>query len=333
MGTHVNGPAVIVEPASLSGNPLAVIIKQGSCCAQTSFLLELPFLFKVLSVNKALSIQAHPDKALAKQLHTAHPDLYKDPNHKPEMAIALGDFEALCGFKGEGEIRRSVEEVDVLKEIVGTWSGLRDAFTKVMNGKKEHVLRHHKHLIDTGKEQSLSLEDVLFQVIYSQFPDDIGCLCVYFLNHIKLREGEALFLAANEPHAYLKGDCIEVMATSDNVVRAGLTPKHRDVATLCSMLTYKSWKREELIVRPSLQHNESKACYRVPVKEFAVDKYAFGRNGCKEVIEGGSVLIVIKGSINVDGSVLGEGAVVYVKEAIEMQSVGEGTLVFVAFQP
>lgn len=72
-----------------------------------------------------------------------------------------------------------------------------------------------------------------------QYPADIGVIAAFFLNYVKLNPGEALVLGANEPHAYLSGECVECMATSDNVVRAGLTPKHRDVQTLCSMLTYK----------------------------------------------------------------------------------------------
>ena len=62
-----------------------------------------------------------------------------------------------------------------------------------------------------------------------QYPGDVGVLAAYFMNYVKLSPGEALYVGANEPHAYLSGECIECMATSDNVVRAGLTPKYRDV--------------------------------------------------------------------------------------------------------
>jgi len=84
----------------------------------------------------------------------------------------------------------------------------------------------------TGKEQ-------LVLQLEKQYPADIGVISAFFLNYVKLNPGEALYLGANEPHAYLHGECIECMATSDNVVRAGLTPKHLDIQTLCSMLTYK----------------------------------------------------------------------------------------------
>ena len=89
---------------------------------------ELPFLLKVLSVGTALSIQAHPDKVLAKELNTKFPNIYKglryfifiigmcycidsflDANHKPEMAIAITKFEALCGFRSEVEILMNIQ--------------------------------------------------------------------------------------------------------------------------------------------------------------------------------------------------------------------------------
>ena len=76
----------------------------------------------------------------------------------------------------------------------------------------------------------------------TQYPSDVGVLASFLFNYVKLNPGEALYLGANELHAYLKGECIECMATSDNVVRAGLTPKERDVQILCSMLTYKQVK-------------------------------------------------------------------------------------------
>ncbi len=72
----------------------------------------------------------------------------------------------------------------------------------------------------------------------TQFPLDIGIFSIFLMNYLRLKRGEAIFLAANEPHAYISGECVECMACSDNVVRAGLTPKPKDVPTLCAMLTY-----------------------------------------------------------------------------------------------
>ena len=98
------------------------------------------------------------------------------------------------------------------------------------------------YLLFLHQVRQLTDKEQLVLRLEKQYPADVGVIAAFFLNHVKLNPGEALFLGANEPHAYLSGECVECMATSDNVVRAGLTPKHRDVQTLCSMLTYKQVK-------------------------------------------------------------------------------------------
>lgn len=85
----------------------------------------------------------------------------------------------------------------------------------------------------------LTEKEELALQLEQQYPNDIGVISSFFFNFVKLIPGEALHIGANEPHAYISGECVECMATSDNVVRAGLTPKYKDVQTLCSMLAYK----------------------------------------------------------------------------------------------
>jgi mannose-6-phosphate isomerase len=99
MGDHVSGPSKLKATGELLGDFLAKD-STGNIGGQT----KLSFLFKVLSIRKALSIQCHPNKEEAEKLHAARPDLYKDPNHKPELAIALTPFLALCGFRPHQEI-------------------------------------------------------------------------------------------------------------------------------------------------------------------------------------------------------------------------------------
>ena len=82
----------------------------------------------------------------------------------------------------------------------------------------------------------------------ADYPDDRGAVCPLLLNCLRLQPGEAFFMGPNEPHAYISGDCVECMALSDNTIRAGLTPKHKDVDTLLAMLHYRS--RDRLLVRP-----------------------------------------------------------------------------------
>jgi mannose-6-phosphate isomerase len=88
------------------------------------------------------------------------------------------------------------------------------------------------------ESSSLQLKSLLLR-LHSQYPGDRGVFCPLIMNYLQLRSGESFFIGANEPHAYISGDCIECMALSDNVVRAGLTPKFKDVETLCGMLNYR----------------------------------------------------------------------------------------------
>merc|ERR1712173_309261 len=109
MGTHPKGPSSVQLDAK----------------EETTQLLseyighELPFLFKVLSVARSLSIQAHPDKQLAQKLHSERPHIYKSDKHKPEMTIALTPFEAMCGFRPYSQIAFFLQNVAEFAEIVG----------------------------------------------------------------------------------------------------------------------------------------------------------------------------------------------------------------------
>ena len=130
MGTHKKGPSIITSPQQYSGKPLSEWITENQWAlgeeVAKQFNGQLPFLFKVLSINKSLSIQAHPTKEHAVELHALAPDKYPDPNHKPELAIALTDFQAMCGFRPFHEIAYKVETVSELRSVVG-----KDACEKI----------------------------------------------------------------------------------------------------------------------------------------------------------------------------------------------------------
>ncbi len=123
MGTHKKGPARIAYPQSSHGQLLSEWLQTNQWALGREVFAEfgsqLPFLLKVLSINKALSIQAHPTKSHAEQLHASSPDKYPDPNHKPELAIALSEFIGFCGFRPFNEIRRFVATIPELQRVVG----------------------------------------------------------------------------------------------------------------------------------------------------------------------------------------------------------------------
>ncbi|KAL4364031.1 hypothetical protein GQ457_04G023380 [Hibiscus cannabinus] len=279
---------------------------------------HLPFLFKVLSVGKALSIQAHPDKELAKQLHKMKPHLYKDDNHKPEMALAITDFTALSGFISLQELKQVLEDVPEIVEVVGiasakqimdiheqddviankVKSALRSVFTQLMSASKEMtakaISKLKSRLLIESQLRSLREKEELVLRLEKQYPGDIGLLSAFFLNYVRVKGGEALYVAANEPHAYLSGDCIECMATSDNVVRAGLTPKHRDVQTLCSMLTYNLGYPEILSGLPLSPYITR---YLPPFDEFEVDRCVLpkGSSTVFPAVPGPSIFLAFAG--------------------------------------
>ena len=313
MGTHPNGQSAIFDdPAtSLASKLSETPEKYLGRGIVTKYRGDLPFLFKVLSVGKALSIQAHPDAGLAESLHRSAPTIYKDGNHKPEMCIALTEFEGLCGFRLLDEITGHLEKFPELRELaavskVSDSAELKLLFANMMRAKDDRVKPLLKTLVDRLKHQSASasykngsIEELILR-LNQQYPGDVGCFCALLLNYVILKPGEAMFLAANEPHAYLSGDCIECMATSDNVVRAGLTPKLKDVETLVNMLSYKSYSRDQVLMKPVAYGvgNHSRL-FKSPVNEFSLIETAIEGNDTTIVmpaIDGPSILIAIEGA-------------------------------------
>ncbi|XP_015881334.3 mannose-6-phosphate isomerase 1 [Ziziphus jujuba] len=357
MGTHESGPSFLVQKWEESNGILpddseATVSLKSWVLNNPNVLGEkvvqrwghdLPYLFKVLSVAKALSIQAHPDKELAKALHKLHPNLYKDDNHKPEMALAITHFEALCGFISLEELKSVLHNVPEIVKLVGsadvnqvlqisgfdekenTKSVLRSVFSKLMSASQEEIIKATSELkirlhLESQVRQ-LSDKEMLVLRLEKQYPADIGVISAFFLNYVKLNPGEALYLGANEPHAYIFGDCIECMATSDNVVRAGLTPKHRDVKTLCSMLTYKQGYPEILQGVPLSPYVMR---YLPPFDEFEVDRCNLpqGESAAFPAVPGPSIFLVmqgegtirtnsVKGGLISEGNIIAEGDVLF----------------------
>jgi mannose-6-phosphate isomerase len=246
VGAHPTLPAVVED---WPGRPsLAALLRAQAgpfLGATGSGVGCLPFLLKVLSCVQPLSIQAHPDRGLAARLHAADPEHYPDANHKPELAVALTPFAALAGFRAAEEVQAEIEGVPPLRAFFGAVPGgpdwLRQAFTRIFRavpGLAEAAVAETRSYL-TGRAD-ISPQAQTFLVCEQYHPRDPGALAALFLNLMHLEPGEALFVAPNEPHAYLEGDIIECMAASDNVVRAGLTRRWIDRDTLLAMLTYRA---------------------------------------------------------------------------------------------
>ena len=355
MGTHPSGPSTLKDlNISLDKYITEKDFVLGNGIKDT-FGVQLPFLFKVLSVNVALSIQVHPNKEQAESLHRTFPNIYKDPNHKPELAIALTPFEALCGFRPISEIKNYLKIIPELCAAIGDnktttlissdESTLRDSlkncFASLMSQNKEIIAKLLYQFLDRlsklDKNARKVLNADLFERLHKDYPGDVGCFVIYFLNYMTLQPGEAIYLQANEVHAYLSGDCIECMACSDNVVRAGLTPKLIDVETLINIASF-SCQSAEAKKFQALEEDECTRVFRPSIQDFAVAQIAIspGRSYNTVIRNSASILILINGKVELsDGRNLKSGSVLFLpaSESLKMiiPSDSESVLIFQAF--
>lgn len=320
MGTHPNGMSrVMNEDESVGCTLLEHVQSNPELHLGKPGQNDLTFLFKVLSIEKVLSIQAHPDKKLAEQLHSSRPHVYKDPNHKPEMAVALtDDFEAMCGFRPVHAIVSNLRKFPEFRAVIGedaaerllalehtpnspsTRSALRNMFWAFNTASDELIqtqlgimLDRLDKMVSTELEMSRDLKLIL--KLANQFPGDSGIMAPLMFNHVRLTKGQSFYIGANEPHAYISGEILECMACSDNVVRAGLTPKLKDVDTLVSMLTYKT--AVPTITRGK-KMDECTTLYAPPVPDFLIELIEVSPYKSYEIdpVKSPSVLLTLNGS-------------------------------------
>jgi len=312
MGDHVSGSATF----KATGETLRSFIEANK--SSIGGRDNLPFLLKVLSIQKPLSIQVHPNKQQAEHLHATYPDIYKDPNHKPELAIALTDFLALCGFRTAADLYAQLNTYEALVELLGTdvieqlktnptEESCKVCYTKLMHSPQASVndcIAKLDTILGANAEQNLIAK--VFQLANTNFPNDVGTLSIFFLNILQLKPGDAIYLAANVPHAYLSGDCIECMACSDNVIRAGLTPKFKDVNTLLDNLDYSGSSAEQRFFNPT-NIGPYTQLFSPPVKDFAVVKVAVPAGVDQHAIDNhplGSILLVLDGTAEANDKTL-----------------------------
>ncbi|MBF6637476.1 mannose-6-phosphate isomerase [Rouxiella silvae] len=269
---------------------------------------ELPFLFKVLCANQALSIQVHPSKSNAvigfeKENKAGVPidaaeRNYKDANHKPELVFALTPFAAMNGFRELGEIQ------SLLQPVAGAHP---DIARFLINPDFEHLKTLFAALLSmTGESKSLAL-DILDNALQSQhgepwdtlrsiaidYPGDSGLFSPLLLNVIELQPGEAMFLYAETPHAYLKGVALEVMANSDNVLRAGLTPKYIDIPELLANLQFVAKPANTLLT--TSEQRGSELIFPIPVEDFAFSLHTLGAEPQTLAQESAAIIFCVEG--------------------------------------
>ncbi len=249
MGSHPKSPSAVL----VDGQPVSL-----AAFLQQRGLDEIPYLFKVLSIGSCLSLQAHPCKALAQQLHLKDPANYPDANHKPEMAVALTDFLALCNFCPRDELVANFRRYPCVRSaLAGHVSAIEQADSEqaaraALKALFLHINSLPKSIVEelraeVAGHQPQTLREAVTAEILAAYPEDLATVATLALNILQLKAGEAFVMNPCEPHSYIRGEVLEVMALSDNVVRLGLTPKFKDYATIVDMLTW------EMACKPLVQ--------------------------------------------------------------------------------
>ena len=288
-GSHPAGPARVA-----GGDVLSTLIE-----AEPERLLgediiwrfgrRLPFLLKLIAPEQPLSLQVHPSQAQAAEGYALeeeagialdHPSRnYKDTNHKPEMVLALTRFQAVAGFRAP---RRAVEVLAGLDSVLArrmrrtlrlnpTRYGIRQVFSDVVSASTRPTPEEISDLVaeiaarfEAGTSPSLRVDSNVLKMAVT-FPGDPGIAAALLLNPVTLQPGEALFVPAGSVHAYISGLGVEVMASSDNVLRAGLTAKHIDVPEMLACVDYVAAPP----VRPAPEYlSRATRAYYAPVDDF-----------------------------------------------------------------
>ena len=313
MGAHPNGCSEVTLAGDVQ--KLSTLIESAPAAvlgdATVARFGSLPFLFKVLCAEKALSIQVHPSKAQAEagfakeeatgiDIKAANRN-YKDPNHKPELVFALTPYQAMNGFRAIPAILALFERVKL--------AAIADLVAALAANQNEAGLQHffHQLLILTGPRKEDALAGLLayaaahqdeetFALVTSlaaQYPGDVGLFSPLLLNVVTLQPGQAMYLDACTPHAYVRGTGLEIMANSDNVLRAGLTPKYIDVAELLDCTRCLAKPDDQILLSPrmegAVQH------YDVPVPDFTFSVYPAGEHALTTA--SAEILFAIDGTV------------------------------------
>ncbi|MFI2437479.1 mannose-6-phosphate isomerase, class I [Streptomyces sp. NPDC018693] len=309
--------------------------------AVTRFGPRLPFLLKLLAAGAPLSLQVHPNLTQAKEgyddeerrgipVDAGHRN-YKDANHKPELICALTEFDGLCGFRDPARAADLLEAlgVDSLKPYVDVLrahpedAALREVLTAVLTADRAEMA--HTVAAAAAACHRLGGDHAPYAGIAHHYPGDPGVIAAMLLNHVRLQPGEALFLGAGIPHAYLNGLGVEIMANSDNVLRCGLTPKHVDVPELLRIVRFEPG--DPGVLRPEAAP-DGEEVYETPIDEFRLSRYVLPAGTAAHDLTRPTpqILLCTAGTLRVGEHELTPGASVFVPAAEQVQASGTGTL-------
>lgn len=351
MGAHPDSPSslsrtggavsldsvVAADPVSVLGEP-----------SLTRFGPRLPFMLKVLAAQESLSLQAHPDAEQAEAGYAAQwaafssggsldgaPPTYSDRYPKPELLVALTDFDALCGFRRPEASADAIEQLNVisLEPVVDQLRS--NAPAEALRGAIETLLRWPDDTRASVVAEAAASASRVRGLAYvadltSRYPADMGVLVTLLLNHVSLAPDDAIWMPAGNLHAYLRGTGLEVLASSDNVLRGGLTRKPVNVDELLRVLRYEVLA-EPLVKPVSLGHGVTS--WPAPAPEFKLLRIVACADVTELEIDGPRIVFVASGRVTVsDGPTqltLSSGQAAFGPAGRELRAYGNG-VAFVA---
>ncbi|MFD0966454.1 mannose-6-phosphate isomerase, class I [Seminibacterium arietis] len=319
LGTHNSAPSIIEsEQGELLLNEF--IVQNPTALGQKKLANTLPYLLKILDVEKPLSIQLHPTKQQAETGFirenakgiplTDSKRTYKDNNHKPEMMIALSDFWLLHGFNHKEKIIATLKKRPSLTALAEqlTHQNLDQFYAHIMQAEQAQLFSWLHPIIIENKtsyqHNQLSLNNPDYWVLYTieamEVPLDkldAGLICFYLFNIVQLKKGEGIYQDAGIPHAYLRGQNIELMSCSDNVIRGGLTPKHVDIAELLKIIDCHEINPK---IIPPAPKTQSVFTYVTPARDFALTNIRYKSNQ-KLTLETtyAEILLIMEGEVKI----------------------------------
>ncbi|KAJ3578762.1 hypothetical protein NPX13_g1808 [Xylaria arbuscula] len=305
----------------------------------TQFDSQLPYLPKILSIAKALPLQLHPNKDLATKLHEKDPENFTDPNHKPEIAVALSKFEVFAGFKPLDEIA-PLFKLEPLKKFgpngSGEWTNetLRHATRELLKLDLKEVRALQTDLSLISRERygiSAYILDLLPRLQDQYGPEDAGSIVALLcMNFMVFGPGDAIYIPADGIHAYFSGDIVECMARSNNVLNVGFCPPadRNNVDMFANTLTFKAHSRDDVIL-PTTKYEKSAngktVAYKPPMSEFDMLRTDLKKGESDKISgsEGPDVMIVTsgKGLLRADGEEfqLSEGYIFFIAPGVDFE--------------
>ncbi|MGA5499111.1 mannose-6-phosphate isomerase, class I [Streptomyces cinereoruber] len=302
---------------------------------------HLPFLFKILAAAAPLSLQVHPDLDQARAGFAAEEAAgipidaphrtYKDANHKPELICALTPFEGFCGFRAPADAADLIAAlgVDSLKPYVDLLhahpeeAALREVLTALLTADPEEMARTVAEA--TAAADRLGGAHAPYARLAHHYPSDPGVVAAMLLHHVRLKPGEALYLGAGVPHAYLDGLGVEIMANSDNVLRCGLTPKHVDVPELLEVVRFDP--ADPAVLRPEASPSGEEV-YETPTDEFRLSRFVRAEGAAPNDLTAPTpqILLAVAGRPTAGDLPLAPGESVFVPAGERIQLTGAGTV-------